>query len=95
MIVRFLASARADLDDIYFYVAQFDADAADRLVDRLRGSTRRLIDHPESAPTRRDIASDARGISVSPYVVLYRIGSAEVQVVRVVRASRDMSAIDF
>lgn len=95
MKVRFLASATADLDDIYLEVAIHDENAADRLVERLRLSTRRLANFPESAPPRPDVASDVRGLSFANHIIFYRLIKGEVQIVRIIRASRDLSTISL
>jgi toxin ParE1/3/4 len=87
------ARARADLDAIWLHIAQDSPAAADRLIDQIVSRCNDLAEHPRLGPARPEIAPDARMLVVHNYLVLYRIGDSDVQVVRVVHGARQMEGL--
>jgi len=81
--------AEQDLEDIWFFVAQDNPDAADRLLDRIEQSTKRLADNPHIGPARPDVAPELHYHPVGNYLLLYRIIKNGIEVVRVVHGARD------
>lgn len=63
-------------------------DAADRLLDRLEVRVRILETFPEAGAARPDIAPEARMLVEPPYLLLYRLISGGVQIVRVLHGAR-------
>jgi len=91
MKIRRLPQAIRDVDDIWLYIAEHDPIAATRMVDRLITQVARLADFPNSGRARPEIGMDARGIVVGKYLVLYRVTSEAVEIVRVIHGARDLS----
>ena len=91
--LRRLPAAVADVDDIWFYIAQDNPAAAQRVIERIADATARLEDFPASGSPRPDIHPAARSIPVGPYIVYYRIGNETVDIVRVMHAARDADRI--
>jgi toxin ParE1/3/4 len=87
--------AQADLLEIWLYVAQDSARAADRLLDRIEAQCRLLTDNPRIEKARPEIAPDARAWIVGRYLVLYRERDDGIEVVRVVHGARDIEHIEF
>ena len=58
--VRYTRQARADLIDIWLYIAADNQAAADRCLDDLEARCSRLATFPELGPERPDIAPGAR-----------------------------------
>jgi toxin ParE1/3/4 len=87
--VRRTPLAAQDLEDIWFYVAQDDPDAADRLLDRIEESAQLLAENPELGPARPDVAPELRYHPVGSYLLLYRIIRNGIELVRVVHGARD------
>jgi toxin ParE1/3/4 len=92
MKVSFSAAAIADLAEIHDFLAKARGNplAAKRVVGAIRQSTRRLAAFPYSG--RR---GDAKGtfelvVRSYPYIVVYRIHEATVQVIAVFHTSRDI-----
>ncbi len=81
--------AEHDLEDIWFFVAQDNPDAADRLLDRIEQSTKLLADHPHIGTARPDVAPELRYHPVGNYLLLYRIIKNGIELVRVVHGARD------
>lgn len=82
--------AAQDLEDIWFFVAQDDPAAADRLLDTLDEKIRLLADNPHMGPARPDIAKDLRYHPVGNYLLLYRVVDSGIELVRVVHGARDL-----
>jgi toxin ParE1/3/4 len=88
--VRQSALARADLIQIWVDIALDNQAAADRVYDRLEARVKILERFPEAGMARPDIAKDARVFVESPYLILYRLVSEGVQIVRVLHGARDI-----
>ncbi len=88
--VRQSALARADLIQIWVDIALDNQAAADRVYDRLEARVKILERFPEAGMARPDIAKDARVLVESPYLILYRLVSEGVQIVRVLHGARDI-----
>ena len=91
--LRRLPAAIADVDDIWFYIAQENAAAAQRMIERISDATARLPMFPASGSPRADVHPQARSIPVGQYVVYYRIASETIDIVRVVHAARDTGTV--
>ena len=88
--VRQSAFARADLIQIWVDIALDNQAAADRVYDRLEARVNILERFPEAGMARPDIAKDAMVLVESPYLILYRLVSEGVQIVRVLHGARDI-----
>ena len=86
---------RADLDDIWFYVAQDNLVAAERLIERVDDVTRRLLDFPRIGPAKPHIATEMRTLPVGRYMILYRVTPETIDLVRIVHQARDISRIEL
>ena len=94
MAHRLAPEARADLDELWFYVASnSSADVADRLVDTLTTRFFLLAQYPRAGRQRDDLYPGIRIFPVGDYVVLYRIAGDDVLIDRVVRGSRDLDTL--
>ena len=81
--IWYLPSAELDLASIWEFVAESDADAADRILDRIDTATNILKNYPFAGRARPDIAPDARSKPVGKYLILYRVRGTRVEIVRV------------
>ena len=86
---------KADLDDIWLYIAQDNLAAADRLTDLVADVTQRLLDFPCIGPAKPHIAAEMRTLSVGRYTILYRIMSDTIDLVRIVHQARDLRDIEL
>lgn len=88
--------ADSDLDDIWYYVAirSGNMDTADRLVDSITNRFCLLATHPNIGRARdEDLRPGLRSFPVGEYVIIYRIQDEKVLVLRVLRGSRDITAL--
>lgn len=87
----FTAAAEADLESIGDYIAEDNPLAAIRMVMDIRDHCRRIASAPAIGRARPEFGMDMRSLSVSPYVIVYRIEKpGRVIVVRIVHGARDL-----
>jgi toxin ParE1/3/4 len=86
--IRRTAQAEEDLIELWWYIAQDNPGAADRLLDEIEGKCSLLAANPQLGPARPDIAADCRYFPVGRYLILYRLIPDGIEVVRVVQGSR-------
>jgi toxin ParE1/3/4 len=88
----FILTARAeeDLLNIWLYIAAENHDAADRVLDTIDLKFKLLAENPRLGPSRPDIAPELRYFPVGNYLVLYRIATNAVEIVRVVHGMRNL-----
>jgi len=85
-----IRSARADEDliEIWTHIAKDNPQAADRVLDAIEARWWRLARHPYSGFARDDIAPGIRHLVVRPYLTLYRVTGAGLEIVRVLHGKR-------
>ncbi len=93
--IRHTHRARADLLALWIEIAAHNPAAADRVYDRLEARVKMLSEFPEAGAARPDIATEARMLVESPYLILYRIRLEDVQIVRVLHGARDIGSVLF
>ena len=92
------AQARADLEDIWFYIAKDNIPAADRWHNNIRDQFKTLSKFPEIGRERPEInvVTGLRSLPVGKYVVFYQITESAVRIHRVLHGSMDIpSLFDF
>jgi toxin ParE1/3/4 len=92
--VRQTPAARRDLLDIWEYAASASsADRSDKLLDSLFGSYQRIGEYPEIGRQRSALASGLRSYVAGSYVIFYAVSVDAVDIIRVVRAERDIDTL--
>lgn len=91
--VKLTVRAENDLIDIWFAVARGSPGEADRFVRRLNDRISSLREYPDRGVARPDIGLDARMLVEGNYLILYRVASRDVDIVRVVHGARDLREI--
>jgi toxin ParE1/3/4 len=90
---RITEQARADLDQLWDYIAERNEAAADRLLDNILKAARLHASFPQMGRQRDELAPDLRSFVVSPYVVFYRPAGDTIEVLRVLHGHRDIDTI--
>ena len=85
--------AEADLIDIGLYIAEYSTTRARSVVQRLRLRARLLKTHPEAGRPRPELGDGIRSLIDRPYVLLYRIEGAAVEVVAILHGARDLPTV--
>lgn len=91
---------REDLLDIYVVIGLDNAQAAERVYDRLERRAEILRNQPGLGPRRSDIRPSMRMLVENPYLILYETTPdaddgpiARVEIVRVVDGRRDLAGL--
>ena len=91
--VRVSRAAKNDLDEIWFYIAGHNIDAADRFVDLLADKFPLLASSPAMGRAREELEPGLRSFPVKRYLILYRPRKGGIEIVRVIHGARDLSAL--
>lgn len=93
---RFTPQATEDLDAIWWFIAQDNREAADRVEMEIVATCGRLAKHPRMGTKRQDITPlPVRFWTVTKfpnYVIVYRPETTPIQVVAVLHGKRDRKA---
>lgn len=86
-------AAEQDLVDIWATIALDNRAAADRIYDEFWRRANELKMFPELGRARSEIAEGIRALNCRDYLILYRVLSDMVEIVRVVHGARDLSSL--
>lgn len=81
--------AKADLLQIWHFIAHENPLAADRQLDRINDACNMLAENPEGGPRREDLAPGLRFFPVGNYLIFYVPAQTGITVLRVLHGSRD------
>ena len=87
---RLSPAARSDLDEIWFYIAQDNPDAADKFIRAPVSRFPKLAAMPELGRRRKELASRLRSFPVGRYIIFYRPLENGIEIVRVLHGARDL-----
>ena len=94
---QFTPQAADDLDDIWWFIAEDNRDAANRVEFEIVATCRRLVKHPLMGVRRQDITPLlVRFWTVTKfpnYVIVYRPETNPLQVVAVLHGKRDLREV--
>lgn len=82
------ARAEEDLVELWLHIGTDNPNAADKLLDRIGSAFDLLAANPAIGPARPDLAPDLRYFAVRNYLILYRLITDGIEIVRVVHGAR-------
>ena len=85
--------ARADLLDIWNYVADDSPAKADRLLDSINKHCQTLARFPKMGRARGELGPSIRSFPVGNYVIFYREVSRGIEIIRVLHGARDIEGM--
>ena len=90
-----LKRPRAELDllDIWDYIADDSMDRADEFLDRIEEKLQLLALNPGMGRKRDELLPRLQSFPIGNYVVFYREIKDGIDVIRILRGSRDVEAI--
>jgi toxin ParE1/3/4 len=96
--VSLTKDAERDLEEIYFYIAEYDSRGqADHVLDRLVQATDALRTSPDRGSYVKELRSlgisEYRQIFFKPYRPIYRVHAKQVVVYVVADGRRDMASL--
>ena len=84
--------AETDLLEIWLYTAEeWNLAQADFYIAQFANTLKNLIDHPEMGKDRGDLKKGYRSLLVNHHIVFYRLIDDEIQVMRVLHESADLT----
>ena len=87
---RVAGAARSDLDEIWFYIAQDNPDAADKFIHALVSRFPLLASMPDLGRKREELSPRLRSLPFGRYVIFYRPMENGVEIARVLHGARDL-----
>ena len=93
--LRWSNAARRDLLGIWAWRGRERPELGDRTLDRIHAACERLTRFPQLGPPFPRMAPDARKFSVDRYLVLYKLDSDAIVIVRVVDQRCLLDAVKF
>ena len=91
--IRFAQAVALDLEEIYDYIAADNGEAAERLMVRMQDRWRSLLSNPGIGSRRDELQKGMRSITEGNYVIFYQATAEDLEIVRVLHASRDIPKI--
>lgn len=89
----FTVTADRDLEEINDRIGEQNPDAADRLMDKIYETCKRLARFPGMGRRWDELNTPLRSFPVNDYLIFYRPIDGGIEVVRVVSGYRDLKAI--
>jgi toxin ParE1/3/4 len=86
--IAWAAPARAQLADLYAYIAQSSEGAADRQLGIILDATENLSGFPEIGRLGRRRGTRELVVPGTPYIVAYRIHLATIEILAVIHGAR-------
>ena len=93
MTYRLTRRARADVLNIWRYIAEDNEPAADRFIDLLIHHFRLLGDNPYAGRRREEMRPGYRSFPVGEYLILYRIAAPGIQIMHVAHGRGNFDAL--
>lgn len=81
--------ARRDLRELLAYIAQDSTEIAEIVNSRILDSAKRLIDMPNAGRIGRIDGTRERVVQRTPYLLLYKVDSDQLRILRVLRGARN------
>jgi toxin ParE1/3/4 len=81
--------ARADLDEIWLYIARDNPDAADKFIRAIVSRFPKFAAMPQLGRSREERSPRLRSFPVGRYVIFYRTMGKGVEIARVLHGARD------
>ncbi len=85
--------AETDLTDIWVFVSQDNADAADHFSNKFTKSVSCWPLRPKRVESDRSLDPPIRSFAVGSYVIFYREHSRGIEVARVLHGHRDIQSL--
>ena len=89
MRVKWTRRALREQDEAFEWIVTENPKAAGEVIDRMRAATRLLADNPRIGRPGRITGTRELVIARTPYVVVYRIGPEQVDILAVFHHARN------
>ncbi|MCP5210685.1 MAG: type II toxin-antitoxin system RelE/ParE family toxin [Hahellaceae bacterium] len=89
------SKAEEDLIDIWLYIAEDQPVNADRFLDKLNDAAMLLAESPGMGVDRPSLGKGLKSFPVGNYILYYRVKLNELELVRVLSATRDIENLSW
>jgi addiction module RelE/StbE family toxin len=86
--IRWSPTAERNADAIWDYIAQDNADAADRIRGLLDIAAERLVEFPRIGRNGRTAKTRELIVAGTPYILIYRISRDHIEITRVLHGAQ-------
>ncbi len=83
-------AAENDLDEIWWYIAQDNPDSADKLLDEIEETSRKLARFTNMGRNRDELHYGLKSFPVGMYLIFYQPISGGIEIVRVLHGMMDI-----
>lgn len=87
--------AERDLDEIWWYIAQDSPASADKLLDEIEETSRKLARFKHMGRNRDELYPGLQSFPVSKYLIFYMSISGGIEIIRVLHGMMDIDAFFF
>jgi len=84
--------AENDLDEIWWYIAQDNPDSADKLLDEIEETNRKLARFANMGRNRDELHPGLQSFLVGKYLIFYIPISGGIEIIRVLHGMMDIDA---
>jgi addiction module RelE/StbE family toxin len=88
MRVKWARRALREQDEAFEWIVSENPKAAGEVIDRMRAATRLLADNPGMGRPGRIAGTREFVVTRTPYVVVYRVGIDQVEILAVIHHAR-------
>lgn len=92
-VVKLVAAAEQDLQEILDYVSQYSPAAANKLIKEIVSKFALLRDNPYAGVEQNRLLVNLRSFVVRNYFIFYQPFDDRVEVLRILHSSRDIESI--
>ncbi|MBF0318400.1 MAG: type II toxin-antitoxin system RelE/ParE family toxin [Nitrospirae bacterium] len=83
--------AESDLEEIWLYIAQDNPDKADKLLDEIEESSRKIAQFTNMGRNRDELHPGLRSFPAGKYLIYYLPINGGIEIVRVLHGMRDIA----
>ena len=88
--VKVAAAAEEDLKEIWAYVAEYDTEAANKVVKEIIGKFAILRDYPHMGREQGGLLINLRSLAVKSHIIFYQPTEDGIEILRVLHSSRNI-----
>ena len=86
-------AAENDLNEIWWYIAQDNPDSADKLLDEIEETSRKLARFTDMGRSRDELHPGLKSFPVGKYLIFYMPIKGGIEIIRVLHGMMDIDAL--
>jgi toxin ParE1/3/4 len=85
--------AKRDLEEIHDFIAQDNPTVALSFINWIQEKCHTVAASPEIGRKREELGMELRSFPIKNYIIFYRIKNANIQIIRILHAARDVESV--